>query len=104
MESFFFPAGSFPAAEDSAFATREGFTGGMTRQYRLVLLNTGSHTLRMEGMIKILTAAEISAPRASITQMVPIRSMLETKDTPSVAQKSTRALVIIEGSEVVAAM
>ena len=39
-----------------------------------------------------------------MTQMDPIRSMEETKDTPKVAQNSTRALVTMEGSEAEAAM
>ena len=52
----------------------------------------------------MLTRAEISAPRDSITQMEPIRSIEEIKDTPRVAQNSTRALVTMEESEEEAAM
>ena len=60
--------------------------GGVVRQWRLVLLNTGSHTHKMAGMRNRLTRAEMRAPRASMTQMEPMRSMEETKDTPNVAQ------------------
>ena len=77
--------------------------GGVVRQWRLVLLNSGSHTHKIAGMRKMLTRAEIRAPRASMTQMAPMRSMEDTKDTPSVAQNSTRALVTIEASEASAA-
>ena len=54
-------------------------------------------------MRKMLTSAEISAPRASMTQMAPMRSMEDTKDTPRVAQKSTKALVTMDASEDAAA-
>ena len=50
------------------------------------------------------TKAEISAPRASMMQRSPIRSMEDTKDTPSVAQNSTSALVTMEESAESAAM
>ena len=75
----------------------------MVRQWRLVLLNTGSHTHKMAGMRNRLTRAEMRAPRASMTQMEPMRSMEETKDTPNVAQNSTNALVTMEASAASAA-
>ena len=52
----------------------------------------------------MLSTAEMIAPRASMTQIAPIRSMDETNDTPSVAQNSTSALVTMEASEESAAM
>ena len=58
----------------------------------------------MAGIRKMLTSAEISAPRDSMTQMAPMRSMEDTKDTPKVAQNSTKALVTMDASEEEAAM
>ena len=41
-----------------------------------------------------MTSAEMREPRASIRQMLLIRSILETSPTPRVEQKSTSALVM----------
>ena len=46
----------------------------------------------------------MTAPRASMVQSALIIPMEETKLTPSVAQNSTRALVMMEASEVLAAI
>ena len=82
-----------------------GFWGGAgVRQWSVVLLNTGSQTYSTAGMTRRQMHAEISAPRASMMQMAPMRSIEDTKDTPSVAQNSTSALVMIEASEESAAM
>ena len=45
------------------------FSAFALRQWRLVLWISGSHTHRMEGIRNMLITAEISAPRASMTQM-----------------------------------
>ncbi len=55
-------------------------------------------------MRKMLTNAETMAPRASMVQIAPIRSMEETKDTPKVAAKRTKALVMMDASEESAAI
>jgi len=77
---------------------------GSVLQFRLVRLKIGSHTHSRDGMMTMLMMEEISAPRASMVQMEPMISMVETMLTPMVAQNSTRELVMMEGSEVVAAM
>ena len=68
------------------------------------MANSGSHTHSTAGIRKMLTRAETRAPRASMVQMAPIRSMEDTKETPSVAAKSTRALVTTDASEESAAI
>ena len=55
-------------------------------------------------MMKILTSAEISAPRASIMQMLLMISILAISPTPKVAQNSTKELVMMEGSDALAAI
>lgn len=86
------------------FAVPAGAAAFALRQWRLVLLISGSHTHRMEGMRNILITAEISAPRASIMQMELIISISEISPTPSVAQNITRELVMMELSEAEAAI
>ena len=54
--------------------------------------------------MKMLMTDEISAPRASIMQMLLMISILEMAPTPKVAQNSTRELVMMGASEAVAAM
>ena len=68
------------------------------------MLIKGSQTHRMEGMRNMLITAEISAPRASMTQIELMISISEIRPTPSVAQNITRELVIMEPSEAVAAI
>ena len=54
--------------------------------------------------MKILTSAEMTAPRESIRQMLLTMSIVEISATPRVEQKKTRALVMMEMSEEVAAI
>ena len=68
------------------------------------MLNTGSQTYSTAGITNRQMQAEINAPRASMMQMAPMRSMEDTKDTPKVAQNSTSALVMMEESAESAAM
>ena len=69
----------------------------------LVLWKTGSQTQSTGGSSRMMTAALIKAPRASMEQMEPMISMSEATLTPRVAAKSTRALVRMEESDDVAA-
>ena len=73
------------------------------RQPMLVRWKTGSQTQSTGGSSRMMTAALMRAPRASMEQMEPMISMSEATLTPSVAAKSTRALVRMEESDDVAA-
>ena len=55
------------------------------------MLISGSNVTRMAGRMKIHIMEEMMAPRESIPHIPRIRSMLETKETPSVALKIGRA-------------
>ena len=74
------------------------------RQPRVVRAIIGSQITRMEGTRKRHTAAEIRVPRQSILHRQATRSMWDTTATDRVAQKSTRAPVMMEWSEEAAAM
>ena len=64
----------------------------------------GSKTTNTEGRMNMLIRAEMMAPRDSIRQMLLTMSMVEISATPRVEQKKTRALVMMEMSEEVAAI
>ena len=67
-------------------------------------MNIGSQTYSTAGITSRQMQAEIRAPRASMMQMAPMRSIEDTKDTPRVAQNITSALVMMEASAESAAM
>ena len=94
--------GASGAAASGRAALSAG-TGLGFRQPMLVRWKTGSQTQSTGGSSRMMTAALMRAPRASMEQMEPMISMSEATLTPSVAAKSTRALVRMEESEDVAA-
>ena len=92
--AFSLRAGSFSEAAFKALAALDSFLGCSVRQWRVVLLNIGSQTYSTAGITNRQMQAEIRAPRASMMQMAPMRSIEDTKDTPRVAQNITSALVM----------
>ena len=88
----------------AALTALRSFGGAGTRQCRLVLFITGSHTYRIAGSRNSMHSADITEPRASMMHMLLIISILEISPTPRVARNSTIALVIIDESDADAAV
>ena len=79
-----------------------GTAFSVSLQWKLVFCSRGSQTHSTAGMRKMLTRAEMRAPRASMVQMELMISISEMSPTPRVAQNMTRELVMMEPSEAAA--
>ena len=89
----------------SRFPSR--FLGGgvmSLRQLWEVFAMKPSQASSTDGRMKMLTSALMTAPRASIEQMLLMISIFEMSETPKVAQKKTEALVMIDLSEALEAI
>ena len=65
---------------------------------------TGSKVTRTAGVINMLMTAEITEPRASMLHRLLMMPMDEISPTLRVEQRRTRELVIIDVSDVLAAI
>jgi hypothetical protein len=90
-------------AEAVSFGWAVALGGLGVLQCSVVLAIKGSKTASTEGRMKMLTKAEMTAPRESIMQISFTMSMVDTAATPMVAQKKTSAEVRMEISEELAA-